>query len=138
MITFGLNRSYLNRVFGGVAGGIGDYLGLSGWWVRLAFFAILLTNLSFGVLLYVLLWFLLPGQTITETPPIPLPDEPPPPRYTRPEGVLLIGFFAIVVGIVILAETTGVLLAAGGDLLPPGMLVLISIVVLLKHLRSVA
>ena len=138
MIFVGLKRSLLNRVFGGVAGGVGDYLGISGWWIRAALIAILLTNFSFGMLLYVLLWFLIPGQTAADTPAIPLPDEAPQPRYTRPEGILLIGFLAMVIGVVILAETTGVLLAAGGDLLPPGMLVVISIVVLLKHLRGVA
>jgi phage shock protein C len=138
MTFVGLKRSLLNRVFGGVAGGLGDYLGLSGWWLRGAFVAILLTNWSFGVLLYMLLWFLIPGQQLTDPPPIPLPDEAPQPRYTRPEGILLVGFLAIVIGVVILAETTGVLLAAGGDLLPPGMLVVISIVLLLKQLRGVA
>ncbi|MBX3062014.1 MAG: PspC domain-containing protein [Anaerolineae bacterium] len=138
MTTYPFKRSLLNRIFGGVAGGIGDYLGISGWWIRAVFLAVVLTNFSFGILLYLLLWFLIPAQSLNDVPIIPLPEEIPAPRYTRPEGVLFIGALAIIIGIVILAETTGVLLVGGGDLLPPGMLVVIGIVVLLKHLRGVS
>lgn len=131
-------RSLLNRIAGGVGGGIGDYLGISAWWVRAALLSVAVTNLPFGALLYVLLWFIIPGQTINEMPPVPLPDEQPAPQRTRPEGVLTIGAVAITVGLIILAETTGVLRSAGGDLMPPGMLLAIGVVLLLKHLRGVA
>jgi phage shock protein C len=138
MISYAFKRSLLNRVFGGICGGIGEYLGISPWWVRLALVAVVLTTAAFGVLLYILLWFVIPGQTTAEMSPVPLPDEPPAPRYTRPEGVLFIGALAIIVGIVMLAETTGALQATGGGLLAPGMMLMIGIVLLLKHLRGVA
>lgn len=136
MTTYRLKRNLLDRVFGGVCGGIGSYLGISGWWVRIAFLALILTSFSFGILLYLLLWISLPDQKLSDLMPIlsASPAELYPRRYARPENVLLLGAFSIGIGIAILAETTGVLEAVGGDLLAPGMLLLIGIVLLLKHL----
>jgi phage shock protein C len=83
MITYRLRRSLLDRVLGGICGGIGSYLNLSAWWLRIAFIAIALTSLNFGVLLYVLLWVLIPGQEITDVPPIILPGQNQPRRYGK-------------------------------------------------------
>jgi phage shock protein PspC (stress-responsive transcriptional regulator) len=128
-----------DRVFGGVCGGIGNCLGVSGWWVRLTFIALALIASSFGILLYVLLWTSLPPQRLSDLPPLVHPGEPSPTGYTRPESVLTLGALSIIVGVFILADQTGFLRAAGGaDLLAPGMLFLIGFVVLLKHLRGVA
>jgi len=95
MVTDRLTRNMLNRVLGGICGGIGSYLGISAWWVRGAFIALMLTNFAFGLLLYILLWLLIPAQTLSDLPPILHPGEPRTPRYAKPEGMLLLGAGAI-------------------------------------------
>src|SRR5947209_8477368 len=109
MQTYRLTRSMFDRVLGGVCGGIGRYLGVSGWWVRIAMIALALTSPAFGVLLYFLMWFIMPGQTLAEVPPILHRGEANPPRFARAEGLLLLGFGAIIVGAIVLAQGTGVL-----------------------------
>lgn len=138
MNSYALKRSLTARVFGGVAGGVGAYLGLNGWWVRAVFIALTLTDAGFGVLLYLFLWIIVPAQSIRDLPPILLPGEVMPARYTRPEGLLILGAVAVIIGVIVLAETTGALQSVGGDLLAPLMLVLIAVTTLLKQIRRVA
>lgn len=133
-----LRRSMLDRVLGGVCGGIGECLGISGWWVRAASFALAITSLPFGLLIYALLWVSIPMQRADRLPPLVRPGEAAPARYTQPESVLLLGALAILIGAIALADKTGVLQASGGgDLLPPVMLLLIGLVILFKHLRGI-
>jgi phage shock protein C len=138
MTTYRLTRNMLDQVLGGVCGGIGSYLGMSGWWVRAAFIALALTTFNFAMLLYILLWLILPSQSLADLPPLLRPGEPRTPRYARPETVLALGGTTIAVGIIVLAQGTGVLQSARGDLLAPVMLLLIGVVLLLKHLRGAA
>lgn len=58
-------RSRTNRVLGGVAGGLGAYLNIDPIFVRLFFILLTLGN-SFGVLLYLLLWILLPLEDMAQ------------------------------------------------------------------------
>jgi phage shock protein C len=51
-------RSRENRVIGGVAGGLGSYLGIDPVLVRLSFVALALAGV--GVLLYVIAWIAIP------------------------------------------------------------------------------
>ena len=136
MTTYRLTRNLLNRVLGGVCGGIGSYLGVSGWWVRLAFIALTLTSPAFGILAYILLWFTLPGQTLADLPPIVQPGEARPLRYARPETMLLLGMGAIIMGLIVLTQNRGLLTGPNGDLLAPGLLFVIGLVLLVKHLRG--
>ena len=130
-------RSAQDRILSGLCGGAGACLGISGWWVRVFFGVLMLTDYSFALLLYVLLWLSVPPQKMIDLPPITRPDQPPPRRYSSPEGVLTLGGLAILIGVVVLAETTGVLrLSGGGDLLAPIMLALIGFTLLLKALRN--
>ena len=133
MLTTRLTRSTVDRVFGGLCGGIGKYLGISGWWVRLAFVALIITDLAFGVLLYLLLWLLIPGQTFAELPPMGH-FAPRDPRYAQPETVLLLGGGAVAVGVILLVQSNGVLQGVGGDLFAPGLLLIIGLVVLIKQI----
>lgn len=131
-------RSAQDRVLGGVCGGAGACLAISGWWLRLVFGILLLTDFAFASLLYVLLWLNVPPQRMVDLPPITRPNEPAPRLYSSPEGVLTLGSLAIAVGVVVLAETSGVLrLSGGGDLLAPLMLALIGLTLLVKALRNV-
>jgi phage shock protein C len=138
MTTYRLTRNMLDRVLGGVCGGIGSYLGMSSWWIRAAFIALALTTSSFAVLLYVLLWLVIPGQGLSDLPPLLRPGEPRTPRYARPETMLALGGATIAIGILVLAQAMGVLQGTRGDMLAPVMLALIGLVLLVKHLRGLA
>src|SRR5450631_3719748 len=117
MQHYRLTRSMLDRILGGVCGGIGSYLGISGWWVRLAALALALTWLPVAVFTYFLLWLLIPGQSFADLPPILHPGEAREPRYARPEAMLILGALAILIGIVVLTQNTHLLDGPKGDLL---------------------
>ncbi len=57
-----LFRSETDRVLGGVAGGIGEYLAIDPILIRLAFILITLAGGS-GVLVYLLLWLIIPSRS---------------------------------------------------------------------------
>jgi phage shock protein PspC (stress-responsive transcriptional regulator) len=134
-----LRRHLTDRVLGGVGGGIGACLGLGGWPPRVALLLIVLASPAFGLLFYVFLWVALPASTAVDVQPLARPGDPSRARYAKPEAVLTIGALSVAVGVVLLAQETGVLQAAGGqNYLAPAMLLLIGLVVLGKHLRGVA
>ncbi|MBO9309774.1 MAG: PspC domain-containing protein [Chloroflexi bacterium] len=137
MYRIRFRRSAQDRVLGGVCGGAGACLGISSWWIRAVFAVLLLTNYAFALLLYALLWLSVPPQRMVDLPPIARPDEPRPRLCSSPEGVLTLGGLAIAAGVVVLAETSGVLrLSGGGNLLAPLMLALIGLSLLLKAPRN--
>ncbi|RPI25674.1 MAG: PspC domain-containing protein [Chloroflexota bacterium] len=57
-----LRRSHRNRIFGGVAGGLGAFFGIAPIWFRLGFLIALLPGGVPGLLLYLLLWIIIPGE----------------------------------------------------------------------------
>jgi phage shock protein PspC (stress-responsive transcriptional regulator) len=60
---FRLYRSEENRILGGVAGGIGEYFSLDPTIIRIIF--VLLTIFGgYGILLYVVLWILIPTKSV--------------------------------------------------------------------------
>lgn len=126
-----LTRNLLNRVFGGVCGGLGAYLGVSAWWVRAAFIALAVTIPGLGVLLYVLLWLIMPTQLLSDLLPIGVEQ----PRIARPETTLLLGAGVILVGVTALAYNLNILSGVKGDLLIPAMLFLIGLALLSRQLR---
>ncbi len=56
-----LRRSKSNRVLFGVCGGLGEFFGINALWFRLAFLLALLPGGVPGILLYLLLWIVIPG-----------------------------------------------------------------------------
>jgi phage shock protein PspC (stress-responsive transcriptional regulator) len=56
-----LRRSRTNRWIGGVCGGLGDFFGIGAGWFRLAFVIALIPGGIPGLLLYVILWLVVPG-----------------------------------------------------------------------------
>jgi phage shock protein PspC (stress-responsive transcriptional regulator) len=56
-----LTRSQTNRMVGGVCGGLGEYLGIDATFVRL-FFLLLAFGEGAGVLIYFVLWMILPPE----------------------------------------------------------------------------
>lgn len=57
-----LRRSKNNRVIAGVAGGLAEFFGISAFWFRLALIIALLPGGVPGILLYILLWIIIPGS----------------------------------------------------------------------------
>jgi phage shock protein C len=57
-----LRRSQEHRIFAGVCGGLGEFFGISPWWFRLAFLLALLPGGVPGILIYLLLWIVIPGR----------------------------------------------------------------------------
>lgn len=55
-----MKRSFSNRLFGGVCGGLGESTSLNAWLWRLLFIALTLGTLGVGALVYLLMWWLLP------------------------------------------------------------------------------
>lgn len=54
-------RSRTERIFGGVAGGLGAYLGIDPLVVRIIFAVLALAN-GLGAILYLILWLLIPAE----------------------------------------------------------------------------
>jgi phage shock protein PspC (stress-responsive transcriptional regulator) len=59
-----MTRSFTDRVFGGVCGGLGNQLRVNPWLIRLAIAAFTLASLGAGILLYLALWWLLPQESL--------------------------------------------------------------------------
>ena len=58
----GLRRSRRNRVLAGVCGGLGEFFGISAFWFRLAMLIAFIPGGVPGVLLYLLLWIIIPSE----------------------------------------------------------------------------
>ena len=56
-----LRRSRSNRIFAGVCGGLGEFFGISAFWFRLAFLIALIPGGVPGLLVYVILWLVMPA-----------------------------------------------------------------------------
>jgi phage shock protein PspC (stress-responsive transcriptional regulator) len=72
----GLVRSREDRVLGGVLGGLGRRIGLGAWTTRLLFILLLLVVPGSQLLIYPILWILMPseetvGVQVHHTPPAP-------------------------------------------------------------------
>jgi phage shock protein C len=57
-----LHRSRSNRIVAGVCGGLEDFFGISAFWFRLAFLIALIPGGVPGVLVYGLMWLIIPGE----------------------------------------------------------------------------
>lgn len=55
-----LRRSRHNRVIAGVCGGLSEFFGISAFWFRLAFLLALLPGGIPGILIYLILWIIIP------------------------------------------------------------------------------
>jgi len=56
-----LRRSNQDRIIAGVCGGLGEFFGISAWWFRLALLLALLPGGLPGILIYLILWIVIPG-----------------------------------------------------------------------------
>ena len=57
-----LRRSRYNRVIAGISGGLGEFFGISAFWFRLAFLISLIPGGIPGLLLYLVMWIIIPRE----------------------------------------------------------------------------
>lgn len=57
-----LRRSRSNRVIAGVCGGLEEFFGLDAFWFRLGFLIALLPGGVPGIVLYVIMWVIVPSE----------------------------------------------------------------------------
>jgi phage shock protein PspC (stress-responsive transcriptional regulator) len=65
MRQHGLVRPLQGRVFGGVVAGLGQRFGIAAWPARLLFVLVLLAIPGSQLLIYPVLWILMPSQAVT-------------------------------------------------------------------------
>lgn len=126
-----LTRSLIDRVLGGVCGGLAAYIGIGPWWVRVVFIVLGLFTAGTGVLIYLALWLTLPAQSLADL------DDLADRRaqvVPRPETVILIGALVIGMGLILLARSLGMLDGANGDVFLPTALLAFGLLLALKQL----
>lgn len=92
-----LYRSRTEKVIGGVSGGLGEYLGIDPVWIRIGF-VLLTIGGGAGVLIYLIMWLLVPEA----------PEGYKPPEGARSgaiNGAAVIGLVFMVVGSIALVNT---------------------------------
>jgi phage shock protein PspC (stress-responsive transcriptional regulator) len=57
-----LRRSRRNRILAGVCGGLAEFFGISAFWFRLAMLIALIPGGVPGLLIYILLWIMVPSE----------------------------------------------------------------------------
>ena len=57
-----LRRSKSNRMVAGVCGGLSEFFGISSFWFRLALVIALIPGGVPGILIYLILWLIIPGE----------------------------------------------------------------------------
>lgn len=57
-----LRRSRRDRVMAGVCGGLAEFFGISAFWFRLAMLIALIPGGVPGLLIYILLWIMVPSE----------------------------------------------------------------------------
>lgn len=124
-----LTRNLIDRVFGGICGGLGSYLAINAWWIRVLFILLTLATLGLGILVYIVLWQILPEQTLTD---IALQDNN---RRTRPETLILIGAGVILTGVLVLALNLGVFADLEIESVLPFVIVFIGLMLFAQQLR---
>jgi phage shock protein PspC (stress-responsive transcriptional regulator) len=115
-------RSFTNRVFGGVCGGLGTALRLNPWWVRGGFGVLTAVSQGAFAVPYILLWWMVPQESLV---------------MRRGRGVAV--FFVILLLLLTIAawiaRDQGLLRGAGGqDLFWPGALLVLSAIFFLRQL----
>ena len=58
-----MNRSFSDRVLGGVCGGMGASLRINAWWLRTAFVLMSIASLGVFAALYLGLWWIFPQES---------------------------------------------------------------------------
>ncbi len=104
-----LFRSRMNKMLGGVCGGLGDYFNLDPVLIRVIFVAGTFVT-GIGLLAYILLWIIVPFEPVVTSnaasfdQTIP-PGEPQPAHQVRKNsGGAIFGTILILIGLIFLAD----------------------------------
>jgi phage shock protein C len=124
----------IDRALGGVCGGLGAYLGINAWWVRVTFIVLALFTVGVSVVLYLMMWLVIPQQTIHE---LPIGTEAGAQQVSA-ETLVLLGSGVVLFGVVVLAVSLGVLRGARGDVLLPFVILGLGLVLLAQQVRRPA
>jgi len=118
-------RSFTDRVFGGVCGGLGAALRVNAWWIRVAFALLALVTTGAFVLLYVILWWMLPQETLVG-------------RRRGGSGRLLLVTLLVVATAVgwVLSQSGGLTGPTGQDLYGPALLLLAGVIFFFRQVRA--
>ena len=149
-----LYRSRTDSMIGGVCGGLGQYLGIDPIIVRL-FFVLLALGDGVGVLIYLVLWLIVPRQGQAEAATLEeniragageiaeraraLGDDLREAACSpNPQAGLIIGVALIVLGVVFLLQNLHIawLRWLDFDLLWPGLLIVAGLALLLRRVRG--
>ena len=57
-----LRRSKSNRMLAGVCGGLSEFFGISSFWFRLAFLIALIPGGVPGIVIYLIMWMVVPNE----------------------------------------------------------------------------
>jgi phage shock protein C len=116
-------RSFTDRVLSGVCGGLGAGLRLNPWLIRLGF--VILTPLSLGAfaVLYVLLWWTLPQESLVGR------------RRRNAGGLLVFALLALTIALWVGRLMGWLRTPAGVDLYWPSLALLLAAVFFLRQLR---
>lgn len=120
-----MNRSFTDRVLGGVCGGLGAVLRINAWWIRAAFVLLALVTTGAFALLYIILWWILPQETLVG-------------RRRGGSGRLLLVMLLIVATAVgwLVAQGGGWIGPTGQDLYWPALLLLAGLVFFFRQVRA--
>jgi phage shock protein PspC (stress-responsive transcriptional regulator) len=117
-------RSFSDRVFGGVCGGLATALHVNSWIVRILFVILTLASLGAFAVLYVLLWWITPLDF---------------PRQTRRRRGVALPFVILLIVLMVAAwigRDMGYLRGPTGfDLFWPGALLVLGVVFFLRQVR---
>lgn len=118
-------RSFTDRVFGGVCGGLAVKIGLNSWTLRTLFVVLALVSLGAFALLYVMLWWAMPQESLAE----------------RARGGSMSTLLILLLIVAVVAAWAGRDMGwlrgpAGQDLYWPAMLLLLSAIFFLRQVRA--
>lgn len=118
-------RSFTDRVFGGVCGGLAAIIPLNVWWFRVAFAILTLITLGAFAALYLLFWWIIPQESLAV-------------RQSGGSGrLLLVIVLALLTLLGWIASVTGSLQSASGqNLYAPILLLVLAVAFFLKQVRG--
>jgi phage shock protein PspC (stress-responsive transcriptional regulator) len=118
-------RSFTDRVFAGVCGGLGAVLHINAWWIRAAFVLLALVTTGAFAVLYVILWWMLPQESLVG-------------RRRGGSGRMLLVTLLIVVTAVgwVLSRSGGLTGPTGQDLYWPVLLLLAGLIFFFRQVRA--
>jgi phage shock protein PspC (stress-responsive transcriptional regulator) len=120
-----MERSFTDRVFGGVCGGLAADLRLNAWLLRLVFVALTLISLGVFALAYLALWWALPQESLIRER-----------RGGLTRWLLVLGLMAVMIGVWAGHQAGWLVGASGQALVGPVLLVIVSMVFLLRQVRG--